>query len=360
MRTAAAAGARGSPSAAAYPPAMPTTDQLRQIASQVGVSLSTVYRVLNGDIKGKRADNAARAEEIRRIAASLGYRPNSAAKAMSSGRFNCAAIVVPTVKERGFIHQGTFRGIQEELERASMHLAVARLDDAQLGEPDGGPRFLREWMCDGLMISYGDDVPPQLQQLVRRQRLPAVWINVQLDWDAVNLDDAQGAYLATDHLVKLGHTRIAYVDYHRSGHYSVLARRMGYLKAMQNAGCPPMIVHHDGPVPLAERFAFTKSWLSRPDRPTATVGYGPEDALNVSTGALALGLRIPEDLSIVAIHEEPLTTNGIVFTTAWVPTEQVGHAAVRMLVQKIDNPRLSLPLQSIPYQVTPGQSTARV
>lgn len=339
---------------------MPTTEQLRQIASQVGVSLSTVYRVLNGDIKGKRADNAARAEEIRRIAASLGYRPNSAAKAMSSGRFNTAALVFSSEEGRGFIHQGTFQGIQEELEQVQMHLAVARLADSQLSAPDGGPRFLREWMCDGLMINYGEDVPQPLQHLIRRQRLPAVWINVNLDSDAVNLDDQHGTQIATEHLLGLGHRRIAYIDYHRSGHYSVMARRTGYLRAMQAANLRPQFIDPEVYVPPQERYQFTRAWLARPDRPTATVGYGPEDALNVATGALANGLRIPEDLSIVALHEMPLDTSGIVFTTSWVPTREVGRTAVRMLLAKIAQPKVPLPLTSIPYQLTPGQSTCAI
>lgn len=340
---------------------MPTTDQLRQIATQVGVSLSTVYRVLNGDIKGKRADNAARSDEIRRIAASLGYRPTSAAKAMTSGRFNTVALIFSSEAGRGFIHRGTFQGIQEELEQSQqMHLAVARLADAQLSAPDGGPRFLREWMCDGMMINYGEDVPQPLQQLIRRQRLPAVWINVNLDADSVTLDDQHGTLIATEHLLKLGHRRIAYVDYHRSGHDSVMARRNGYLRAMQAAGLPPQFIHPESHVPTNERYHFTRDWLARPDRPTATVGYGPEDALNVATGALANGLRIPEDLSIVALHEQPLDTSGIVFTTSWVDTHEIGRTAVRMLLEKIAQPKLPLPPKSIPFQLTPGQSTRAI
>lgn len=337
---------------------MPTTDQLRQIATQVGVSLSTVYRVLNGDIKGKRRDNAAKAEAIRSIAAKLGYRPNAAAKAMSSGRFNCVALVSSSEPGRGFIHHGTFNGIQDELQRHAMHLAVARLSDSALHEHDAAPRFLAEWMCDGLLMNYGEDVPPPLLQLVRKHGLPAVWLNVDLTYDAVNLDDHQGAALATDYLVGLGHQRIHYLQLHASTHYSVAARRGGYLKSMQKAGQPAKAIHRENGVDFAHRLDFVRDLLKAKDRPTAIVGYGPDEALTIATAALSLGLSIPRDLSIVAIDEEQLNKNGFIYTTSWANTVEIGSQAVNMVLDKIKEPFTQLATRSISYQLTPGTTTA--
>lgn len=337
---------------------MPTTDQLREIATRVGVSLSTVYRVLNGDIKGKRKDNAEKARKIREIAHELGYRPNAAAKAMSSGRFNCVALLLSADHGRDFLHKGIFDGIQDSLQDHNMHLAVARVHDAQLHDPQGGPRFLTEWMSDGLLINYGDDVPRDLIHLIREQEVPAVWLNVDLAFDTVTFNDFSGAYLATQHLVELGHSDIYYAQYHESAHFSTSARRSGYLKAMHEAGLRPRVIHPPGGVKPAERFAFTRDWLAKAPQPTAVVGYGPEDAMNIASGALANGLTIPDDLSIVAIHDEVLDRNGFVYTTAVVDTHQAGVQAVAMLLEKIARPQLQVPTVSIDYTLVPGLTTA--
>jgi DNA-binding LacI/PurR family transcriptional regulator len=339
---------------------MPTTDQLRHIATQVGVSLSTVYRVLNGDIKGKRRDNAAKAQSIRSIASQLGYRPNAAAKAMSSGRFNCVALalVASSQPDRDFMHQGTFTGIQMELQEHAMHLAVGGLDAQSLLEREAEPRFLSEWLCDGLLLNYSGQVPPHLLQLVRTQGLPAVWLNVDLPYDTVNLDDQQGASLATTHLVQLGHQRILYLQLHGSTHYSVNARRNGYIAALQRPGLATRAVSRVGGIATSERLAFVRDLLTGPDRPTAIVGYGPDDALTAATAALSLGLSIPRDLSIVAIHDTILDTNGFVYTTAFADTREIGRRAVNMVLEKIGNPAVQLPTHSVAYQLEPGTTTA--
>ena len=347
------------PGAARYRGVMPTTDQLREIATRVGVSLSTVYRVLNGDIKGKRKDNAEKAQQIRTIAHELGYRPNAAAKAMSSGRFNCVALLLSADYGRDFLHKGAFEGIQDALQERSMHLAVARVHDAQLHDPFGGPRFLTEWMSDGLLINYGDDVPRELLHLIHEQEVPAVWLNVDLAFDTVSFDDHGAAFQATRHVIQLGHSDIYYAQYHESAHYSTAARRAGYQKAMQEAGLRSRVIHPPGGIKPADRFAFTRTWLAKDPRPTAVVGYGPEDAMNVASGALANGLTIPDDLSIVAIHDEVLDRNGFVYTTAVVDTHQAGLQAVAMLLEKIKQPQLQIPLVTIPYRLVPGLTTAK-
>ena len=110
--------------------------------------------------------------------------------------------------------------------------------------------------------------------------------------------------------------------------------------------------------PQGERFAYTRSWLAKNDRPTAVVGYGPEDAMSTATAALSLGLKIPEDLSIVAIHDRPLDESGLVFTTAWVEAREMGRRAVGMLLEKLEQPLLQQPTVSIPYRLQPGATTA--
>jgi DNA-binding LacI/PurR family transcriptional regulator len=86
--------------------------------------------------------------------------------------------------------------------------------------------------------------------------------------------------------------------------------------------------------------------------------YGDRDASVVAAAALQLGLRIPEDISIVLCADEPFVRMGLRFTTLVVPAAVVGAEAVRMMLRKVERPNDRLPRRAIPFELHAGGTSA--
>ncbi|HAI10773.1 MAG TPA: hypothetical protein DCM28_03655 [Phycisphaerales bacterium] len=340
---------------------------LKQIALDADVSEMTVSKVLSGRYQPTQRRAIQRAEHIRKIAMKLGYQPNAAAKAIRSGRFGAISLLMSVKPYRGALFSKMLIGITDTLAERDMKLTMARLADDQLTDAAKLPMFLRETCCDGMLVNYTDDVPEQMVDLIDAHRLPAVWVNTQREHDCVSMDDLNASSHATQQLIELGHKQIAYVDYTHgptkvNPHYSVAYRREGYEQAMREAGLPSRQIRcQEGRlVPANKRVALSRSWLSRPDRPTAVVCYGPSnEALPIMHAAMMLGLDVPRDLSLITFGENHVELLGPSIGMMIQPTEMMGRHAVEMLIQKIANPTQNMPHEKLALTFDPCQTVVR-
>ena len=322
---------------------------IKEIAAAAGVSWQTVSFVMHG--KGRISDATRR--NVQAAAKRLGYRPNGAARAYRTGRFGCAALVLGHSEARSDLPLGLLHGIQDELARNDMHLTVARLPDAELTLTGFVPKILRENFADGMLINYTHDIPEAMLELIRNSRAPAVWLNTNLAHDCVHPDDEAAAHRLARRLVDLGHRRIAYVKTDDSPHYSTRERRLGYERAMAEAGLSPAATVRV--VPPSEQVAVYDALLAVADRPTALI-VRPEDLATVDYLAALHGLRIPRDLSIACIAGTAVYFAGMSVTAAIVPSDQEGIAAVEMLRAKIEAPDTLLPARRIPFRFADGET----
>jgi LacI family transcriptional regulator len=334
---------------------------LKRIAEHCGLSLQTVGAVLSGKQALFRPETVAR---VQRAAAELGYRPNSAAKAMRSGRFDCAALVLSDNPWRSTLFRPQISGIDQALLAAGMHLVHALIPEQPLRERGQVPKILGELMADGLLINYNTGIPDALDEVITKHRLPAIWMNARRARDCVHPDDEGAGRLATEHLLKLGHRRIAYVDYCHATtqpdqHYSAWDRQAGYEQAMRASRLTPRVITAPLSVPPVEIPQAACTWLRAPDRPTAVVTYCEREAEPILYAATALlGLQVPRDLSIVTIADDPADHTGVPLATVILPRYDLGRVAVELLLERIANPRRSLPACSLPVRLEPGTSTA--
>ncbi|MEM6392400.1 MAG: LacI family DNA-binding transcriptional regulator [Planctomycetota bacterium] len=301
---------------------------------------------------------------IERVADELGYRPNGAARAMSSGKTGLIDLLMSTSGGFSRITGSLLEGVHDALADADMHLSMSRLPDGQLVNEGFMPKILREYLCDGLLVNYTHHAPPQMKKLITRYRIPVVWLNVKQPVDAVYPDDEDGSRRATEYLLSLGHRRIAYLAYRHTGHYSETDRARGYSSAMEEAGLEPHAAILD-PAPFEtvcdkpgqeNRLPLVRQWLSQPDRPTAVVTYGSEAAA-VITAAAGLGLSVPGDLSVMSTAHAGLDPLGIGLTHMRQPGLAMGQQGVRMLLQKIASPAEQLPSRSLVYELAIGNTT---
>ena len=332
---------------------------IQAIAHKVGVSTETVSRVLNRGALSSRSDAVRRAEHIRAVARQLGYRSNAAAKAISTGRFGSVALVQSTHWGRSTLPGFLINGVSRALARDDLSLLLTQLPDEELVSKGYLPKFMRQNMCDGLLINYTDHIPAPLFARLREGSVPCIWLNTKLPHDCVYPDDAQGAAMLTQTLIKAGHRAIAYADCshgldQKSPHYSALDRENGYRQAMDDAGLNPRVVRPATTLEGHARADFSEQWLARSPRPTAVVCNSSGTAIPLALAAARLGLRVPADLLIASHDNVAETIAGTPFPTAVVPQEQMGRTAVEMLLRKLENPEVSLPAKALAFPLNAG------
>ncbi len=155
---------------------------------------------------------------------------------------------------------------------------------------------------------------------------------------SVDVDNEKGARLAAEHLLSLGHTRIAHVM-GSENQSSVAPRRQGFLNALSDAGVtvPPHYLVSSA-YSLSLSYESARRLLEMPDRPTAVFGGNDFIALSTLRAANDLGLRVPEDLSIVGFDDiQACSLVQPPLTTIRQPLSEMGQRAVRLLAAKINH-----------------------
>jgi LacI family transcriptional regulator len=328
------------------------------VAEKAGVTKPSVSVVLNG-AKSNIHISASTRERILKAADELGYMRNGGMASIASGRFGSVALLLSTKNRVSALPAQLWEGIHDELAAQGIHLSMFRLPDEELKNREKVPKILREWMADGMLIDYTHDIPDELKALIARHKLPAIWINTKQDFDCVRPDDFGAGVAATEHLLRLGHRRIAYIDLHRilQPHYSVHDRHEGYLHAMSTAGATPnSCIAELGPP--REQAAQIEGFLKNAaTRPTAIIPYGAE--VNAALWAASrLGLEVPRDLSIISMDPSAGEWSGIALTSYLVPEYEMGKRAGSIIQEKIANPLNQLETQVLPFLLHEGESTA--
>ncbi|CAN5504078.1 LacI family DNA-binding transcriptional regulator [soil metagenome] len=321
---------------------------LQDVASLVGVARSTVSRVLSN-----KADevgiSAELAQKIQAKARELNYIPNTSARAIRMGRFNCATLIMSTDSGRSYLPSRLLDGIHDALAASDLHLTVAKVPDEKLNSEDYVPKILRTLMSDGLLINYTHHLPEHLVEIVEQRQLPAVWINSRQPHDSVYPNNRRGGKLATERLLKLGHKRIAYVDFCHGrttmadAHFSTVDRLSGYHDAMRDAGLEAWELRPEHSCTnVDEERAFAMELMRSPNRPTAIVCYFSIFVPAILWAASKTGVRIPEDLSLITFAAEDFRDQGLAVSAYAEPHYQLGLEAVDALRAKILSPRANL------------------
>lgn len=323
---------------------------LDAIASEAGVSKWTVARVLNGENKETWPSAKARAKHIRAIAERLGYRPNTAAKAVRTGRFGAIGLVLGA-QSMMWLPLGLLRQLQRHAAEAHWNLLVSTFTSEQLTSEEQLPKLLRELAVDGLVLDLLDEDLEAIETILRRHRIPAICLNVDRPEDCVRFDDRGSYAAAVTRLAQSGRRRIGYCGrLHAVDHYSHRDRQRGYLDGIANMGGQADMLDTSEAEPAAQ-FAAVRRWLERDDRPDAVLTYSAGEAHLVYAAGLSLGLRFPEDISIVASHDAPLVLPGYRIETLVLAQRRVAHEAVAMLQSKIADP--TTPISAIALPLVP-------
>jgi DNA-binding LacI/PurR family transcriptional regulator len=189
---------------------------------------------------------------------------------------------------------------------------------------------------DGVLVYICDPTSPDLGWLERRQ-LPVVVVdhNVTDGTATVNVDDRGGARRAAQHLVELGHRAIGILTLEVDPgelNYPARERMLGWRDALDPAGISPTVVTSTYKTSDIA-YDAARSLLDGPDRPTAVACFSDAFALAAMRAAESLGLRVPEDLSVVGFDDSPLAASARPpLTTIRQEITRKGQAAVAAIV----------------------------
>ncbi|MEM9753426.1 MAG: LacI family DNA-binding transcriptional regulator [Planctomycetota bacterium] len=318
---------------------MPVTAS--DVARKLGVSRQSVSKVLVGGKTNIRVSDDL-AKRIRTVADEMGYRPSMAARMISTGRTGSIDLLMSHLPGSSRLSPAMIRGIHAELARHDMQLTISQLPDLSPGSHAKLPKILRERSADGLLINFTHHVPDAVPQLIDKHQIPAVWLNTKQGRHCVYADEITAYERATQHLLDLGHRKIAFYISSVAGHFSEADRAAGYAAAMGRAGLSPVIYRAEAPEHADphsdDRQRRARAYLAGPDRPTAIVAYTAIDIVVLSIAAAELGLRLGHELSLVGLGEESTSITGSSLTQVVIRQDELGRAGARRLLRLIESP----------------------
>ena len=304
---------------------------IKDIAKLAGVSHSTVSRALSNS----RLIPHGTAERIKQIAAREGYTASAVARSLVTNRTEAIGVVVTSIADpfNGEVVAGL-----EELANEQSYTVILANSQADPNRELDVVRSFSGRRVDGVLVAssrVGSFHTPLLSEL----GIPIVLLNNQHPSQfahSVLFDNLTGAKEAAEHLIHLGHRRIAYLGDH-FGLHSDAERFAGFSEALGRAGLPiveEFIVRGDGKPDGAAHAA--QQLLALPEPPTAIFCYNDMSALGVMREAAVRGLRIPADLSLTGFDDIFFTSYlSPALTTVRQPMRELGRQAMALLLSLI-------------------------
>jgi LacI family transcriptional regulator len=330
----------------------PKAVTISDIATQAGVSIPTVSRVLN-----RRSDVAPQTRQrVEQLLHEHGYRRRGLRHDERAGLID---LVFNDLDSPWAVE--VIRGVEDAAHAAGLGTVVSAIHRRRSSA--------RQWLenlraraSDGAIL-VTTALDPDLHAELRRLHVPAVVVDPagvpDLDVPTIGATNWAGGLCATEHLTGLGHRRIAHIA-GRPGLWCSRARLDGYRAGLESVGLdvdPSLVVHGDFDYPSG--FTAGKQLLDLPQPPTAVFAASDEMALGVYEALRARGLRVPEDLSIVGFDDLPQARWGSPpLTTVRQPLAEMGMAAVRTVLRLLNDEELESPKVELATEIVVRESTA--
>jgi DNA-binding LacI/PurR family transcriptional regulator len=315
---------------------------MKQIGEYVGVSQSTVSRVLSGAPTNVPVAAETR-NRILKIVADLGYTPNPVARALRSARTGLLGLIVRDINDPFF--GVAVAAMTAEAHRHGYSVVLGHVD-SRADEALALSETLAMGHCEGaiLMGDLRDQTTFWLEAAGRGMPFVGIWQGGRAPQiPVVNVDNYAGMRLAVEHVVGLGHRRIAFLQGGRTG--DGLERRDACIAALSE---------HD--IELPERYVHAvtnefgaaadavEALLRRRPRPTAILASTDVAAVGALKAAARRGLRVPHDVSIVGFDDIPLSQVTVPsLTTVHQPLQELSRLALARLLELLALPEAALP-----------------
>ena len=304
------------------------------IAKRCGVAPSTVSRAINN--RAGISDEIR--EKILEVVKEMGYHPNAPARALVGCRTHTIGILVNRVSEP--YYAGIVNGALDTTDALGYYLLIGNTNDENLDKLDPVNKLFTQGRVDGLIIVGGSIYDNEYINKLSGKDLPYVLVerySSDAKVNCIDVDNASGGYLATNHLIKLGHRRIGYLA-GNPNYQQTYDRILGYHRALQEAGISSdqalqAFCYFDED----KAYQGMKQFLALDNPPTAVFAADDSMAFGAIRAVFDSGLRVPEDIAVVGfddIHQS--SWNQPRLTTVHQPTYEMGELAVKTLVKEIE------------------------
>jgi len=324
---------------------------LARVADEAGVSLSTISKVLNGRPDVSQATRS----KVEALLAEHGYLRRKAALTTTG----LVELVFHELEAAWSME--IIRGVEDIARDHGLSVVLTESGSRHAPDPDWIEGVLRRRPL-GVVLVFSD-LPTEYREMLRSRAIPFVIIDPAGDPSpevpSVGSANWSGGLMATRHLIELGHTRIAAItgpDDMMCSH----ARIDGFRSAMNSAG---LSIEPDwirfGDFHTAGGYQHGRALLTGPERPTAIFAGSDLQALGVLEAVRELGLRVPEDLSLVGYDDIPLAKwVSPRLTTIRQPLRRMAEEATRLVIRMSEAPLESVPRMDLATNLVVRESTA--
>lgn len=305
---------------------------IHEIARQANVSVATVSRALSGNGSVREQTR----QRILQIAEELNYKPSSVARGLSKKRTDTIGVILPELADEFFMD--ILHGIDEEAYRANCYVMVSS-SHSQRNIVETLLEFMASGRADGVIL-MAPQMHGEVAQFIRKSNRPIVLLNSHCDAGETvnfNINNYQGAYAMTEHLIGHGYKRIGMIQ-GPEGNCDADERFRGFKEALEQRS-----------------LALQKDWIVRGDFTSKSGYYGfmrlmscqqKPEAVFAANDMMAVGayeaarsssLKIPENVAVVGFDDIYLTRLlSPRLTTVHVPIQELGIQAVRYLLKMIN------------------------
>ncbi|MBE7176450.1 MAG: LacI family DNA-binding transcriptional regulator [Mucilaginibacter polytrichastri] len=303
------------------------------IAQRVGVSTTTVSFILNGKAKEKRISDSL-TKKVLDLIEEVEYKPNHLAQSLRTGKTNIICLIVEDISNPFFANVA--RLIEENAYQKGYKIVYCSTDN-DVEKTRELIRVFSQRQVDGYIITAPQGIESDLKALIDN-KIPLILFDRYLsdiDSDYVIIDNYQSTYQAIQHLITNGYKRIAFLSVN-SDQNQMLERQAGYDAAIKNAGLENTVFkieyRQEAPVEDLKKILRENPEIDALFFATNYLAIHGLEAIN------ALGLRIPEDLGIVAFDDHDIFRiykPGI--TTIAQPIEEISYNLINSLLAQLDN-----------------------
>ncbi|WP_334072490.1 MULTISPECIES: LacI family DNA-binding transcriptional regulator [Paenibacillus] len=323
---------------------------IHDVAKKSGLSVVTVSRVLNNSPSVREANR----QKVLQAIEELNYQPNSAARSLVRGKTGVIGMSITNFNDS--FYDRVIRVVNRKLAEQGYFLALSIAEN----EVEDNFLFQRD-RVDGIILLSPLRENEYVVEL-KRKNIPFVLLDNQFqheDVPSVVVDNYQGGYEATKHLIDLGHTQIAHIG-GPSVFLSVEERKRGYVQALNEADLTPFGMEFCG-FTVSSGYEVAKRWIREDKLPTAIFSGDDFIALGVVQALREEGILVPHDISVVGFDDQQFV--GEFFprlTTVRQPEAQMGSIGVDLLLKLINGEVMPAAVTKLAPQFLVRESTAPV
>ena len=308
---------------------------IKDIAKRLNISISTVSRALRDAADINRNTKSA----VMRLAEELNYQPNRLAVSLRQNQTHTIGVIVPNLD---YVLSSMVRGIDEVALEAGYTVMVCQSNES-FGREIVNTKRLLDSLVDGFIISVSSETKSfDHFKKIQDRNIPLVLFDrlaPNLVAPSVKLDNENGGFIATEHLIKQGYKKIAILAGPKN--LGISNQRMdGYLNALKKYKIKKnnqFIVHCDFNQQYA--YAATKDLLQMKDRPDAIFTISDRMAIGAQLAIKENNLKMPEDIGLVGFNNEPVTSLvSPEISSVDMPAFDIGKAAAKLFIEVMHHP----------------------